>query len=99
MGDEYPELYDLSEYDGLKITVASQDPRTYKLLLTDTRWRWPSFIYWEGLFYTVGNFEEEELYIPFKLFYPTFGGLSMWPYEYIIPFGGLNTGSLNTIGY
>ena len=96
---EYPKLYDLSEYDGLMINVASQDPRTYKVLLTDTTWRWPSFIYWEGLFETKGNFEVEQIYIPFSNFYPTFGGFSMWPYRWIIPFGGLNTGALNTIGY
>ena len=54
---EYEKLFDLSEYDGLLINVASQDPRTYKVLLTDTRWRFPSFIYWEGLFETKGSFE------------------------------------------
>ena len=68
---EYDELYDLSEYDGLMINVASKDPRTYKVLLTDTRFRVPFFIYWEGLFETKGDFEEEQIYIPFSNFYPT----------------------------
>merc|ERR1719198_52828 len=96
---QYPAIWDLSEYDGIMIDVASKDKMTMKLLLTDTRWRWPSFIYWEGLYETKGGFEQEQIYIPFSNFYPTAFGLSMWPYRWIIPFRGLDTSSLNSIGY
>ena len=68
---DYEKLYDLSEYDGLMINIATKNPRTYKVLLTDTRFRIPSFIFWEGIFETKGNFEEEQIYIPFSNFYPT----------------------------
>ena len=97
---DLPVKWDLSEYDGLVIDVASKDKMTMKVLLTDDRWRWPSnFIYWEGMYETKGNFEQELIYIPFDNFYPTAYGFSSWPYRWIIPFKGLDESSINSIGY
>ena len=96
---DLPVLWDFSEYDGIVIDVASKDKMTMKVLLTDSRSRWPSFIYWEGLYETKGNYEQELIYIPFNNFYPTAFGFSQWPYRWIIPFKGLDEGSINSIGY
>ena len=53
---ELPFMWDLSEYDGFVVDVASKDDMTMKLLLSDTTWRWPGFIVWEGLFEVKGGF-------------------------------------------
>ena len=92
-------LWDLSEYDGIAVEVASEEAGTYKVLLTDDRFRIPSYMYWEGLFETQGGLVEETVYIPFENFYPTAFGFSMWPYRWIIPFGGLKQSGINSVGF
>ena len=54
---------------------------------------------WEGLFDVKGGFQQQEVYVPFDNFYPTAIGISMWPWKWLVPFGGLNMSEISNIGY
>ena len=73
--------YDLSEYDGIVIDVASQDSRTYKFDLEDSTWRFWS-VGWHALFEVEGGMNQQTIYIPFSNFNPRWLGITMWPYSY-----------------
>ena len=47
--------YDLSEYTGIVLDIASKEARTFGFCLEDSTWRIPSWIFWQATFEVKGG--------------------------------------------